>query len=203
MVSPSVYLSLLSICFPTCAALSIFLFFEGQRPQLALPSGHCILLSKHSGHRPIVSHQSLGGVFGKQGVGGMGGMGWIKRIGGRSESILSSAVLSLGALIRCCQCPLTDVFAQRSGPGSHAATTPPDTQPTQQQQNKKGDSMMPKPIASLSAINCSIHPAMPPSAYWLTFLWSLFTTSKTDSCPSLFGRKVRLNSRLKSSDESN
>lgn len=132
----------------------------------------------------------------------------IKRIGGRSKSNLSSAVLSLQALIRCCQCPLTDVFAQRSGPGSHAATTPPDTQLTQQQQlHKHRDWVMPKPIASLSAIHSSIHPSshppIPPSACWLTLLWSLFTTRQTDSCPSLFGRKVRLNSRLKFSDESN
>lgn len=140
------------------------------------------------------------------------GNGWgrverIKRIGGRSKSILSSAVLSLQALIRCCHCPLTDVFAWRSGPGSHASTTPPDTQPTQQQQNKQGNSTMPKPIISLSAIHSSIppsmHPPILPSADWLTLLWSLFTNSQTDSCPPLFGRKVRLNSRLKSSEESN
>lgn len=146
LFSPSVSLHVL-LCL-------IYLFSEGQRPQLALPSGHCILHAKHSGQRPVVTHQSLCVVFGKQeGVGG-----WIKRIGGRSKSILSSAALSLRALIRCCQCPLTDVFAQRSGPSSHAATTPPDTQPTQQQQlHKQGYSTIPKPIASLSAIHPSIH----------------------------------------------
>lgn len=134
----------------------------------------------------------------------------VERIGGRSKSILSSAILSLRALIHCCQCPLTDVFVQRSGPSSHAATTPPDTQPTQQQQqNKQGDSTMPKPIASLSAIHSSVHPSIHPQhSDWLcsvrlTLLWSFFATSQIDSCPSLFGRKVRQNSRQKSSDKSN
>lgn len=124
----------LSICFPACAAL-LCLLSEGQRPQLDLPSGHCTLHVKHSGLRPPVNHQSLC-VF-VQRVREETRGGGIKRIGGRLKSILSSAVLSLRALIRCCQCPLTDVFTQRSGPGSHAATTPPDTQPTQQQQRLK------------------------------------------------------------------
>lgn len=91
--------------------------------------------------------------------------GGIKRIRGRSKSILSSDILSLQALIHCCQCPLTDVFVQRSGPSSHAPTTPPDTQQTQQQQNKQGYSLMPKPIASLSAIPSSLHPSIYPSTH--------------------------------------
>lgn len=111
-----------------------------------------------------VNHQWLRVVFLERGRG-------IKQIEGRSKSILSSAILSLQALIRCCQCPLTDVFIQRSGPSSHAATTPPDTQQTQQQLNKQGHSVMPEPIASLSAIHSSlhlsIHPYLPQPTDWL------------------------------------
>lgn len=59
--------------------------------------------------------------------------------------------------------------------------------------------------AFLSAINPSVYPSIHPSLYpplhpsALTLLWSLFTSSQTDSCPSLFGSKVRLISGLKSS----
>lgn len=92
--------------------------------------------------------------------GGGGGRGWgvIKQIGGRSKSILSSLGLSLRALICCCQCPLTDVCAQRSGPSSHAATMPPDTQPTQQQPNKQGTPWFPNQSPLY-------HPSIPPSIY--------------------------------------
>lgn len=108
----------------TFSFAALCLFCEGQRLQLDLTSGHCFLHVKHSGHRPRVNHQSLCVVFRKQVRG-------FKQIGGRSKSILSSVFLSLRALICCCQWPLTDVLAQRSGPGSHAASTPPDTQPVQ------------------------------------------------------------------------
>lgn len=90
--------------------------------------------------------------------------GGVERIGGRSESILSSVFLSLWALICCRACPLTDVFIQRSGPGSHAAATPPDTQPIKQQQlNKHQETLMLKPEALLSAIPASISSSSPTS----------------------------------------
>lgn len=83
-----------SILFCAC------LFSEGQRPQLAPPSGHCILYVKHCGHSPPVNHQSVGSDFGKW----LRREGRTKQIGGRSMSICSllfcpSELLSAGVSV--------------------------------------------------------------------------------------------------------
>lgn len=112
-----------------------------------------------------------------------------KRIGGRSESICRPVAPSPHPF----PSVSTDWRLQRSGPSSHAATAPPDTQQTQQKQTwglNNAQTYSPW-SASHSCLHPSHHPVLLPSADWLTLLWTLLTTSQTDSCPFFVWKESR------------